>query len=146
MQETLTTQFELSTQKTFKNAVVATVNGQPHTAVVAATGSYITINEFKEIFNFIGELAQRLKLTKLVFDKRQLKVFHQPSMEWYFIEWKEQMFDIGLRTHRKILPTDKVFQQSVKIGRQSIAEKHPNGKYKQMDIAYAGSLDEAIAQ
>ncbi|QSE99338.1 hypothetical protein JR347_05450 [Fulvivirga lutea] len=115
-----------------------------HTLVVAATGTYITIDEFKSIFNYIGELVKSHKITKLVFDKRKLNVFHQPSMEWYFVEWKEKMFDLGLKTHRKILPEDQVFRQSVKIGRQQIAEKYPNGKFNEMDIQYFENLDDAI--
>ena len=136
-------EFKLIEKKAFKNAKVSLVEGT-HTAVVAATGHYITIDEFKSIFNFIGDLVKTHKITKLVFDKRELNVFHQPSMEWYFVEWKEQMFNLGLKTHRKILPEDMVFRQSVKIGRQQIADKYPNGKFKEMDIQYFENLEDAI--
>jgi hypothetical protein len=104
------------------------------------------MDQFKETFNFIGELVKKEKITKLVFDKRKLSVFHQPSMEWYFVEWKEKMFDLGLKTHRKILPNDEVFRQSVKIGREKINIAHPNGKFKLMDIAYSESLEQALAE
>ncbi|WP_235689764.1 hypothetical protein [Fulvivirga lutea] len=134
---------QLKEKKAFKNATVSHVENT-HTLVVAATGTYITIDEFKSIFNYIGELVKSHKITKLVFDKRKLNVFHQPSMEWYFVEWKEKMFDLGLKTHRKILPEDQVFRQSVKIGRQQIAEKYPNGKFNEMDIQYFENLDDAI--
>ncbi len=112
--------------------------------MVAATGSYITIEEFKEILNYIGSLVKASKISKLIFDKQKLNVFHQPSMEWYFVEWKETMFGLGLKTHRKILPDNQVFIQSVKIGREKIARDYPNGKFNQMDIAYASSIDDAI--
>lgn len=135
--------YNLKEMKAFKNATVSLVEGT-NTLVVAATGHYITIEEFKSIFNFIGDLVKSHKITKLVFDKRELNVFHQPSMEWYFVEWKEKMFDLGLKTHRKILPEDLVFRQSVKIGRQQIASKYPNGKFNQMDIQYFENLEDAI--
>lgn len=137
------TKSKLKLEKSFKKADVFTVEGTS-TAVVQATGNYITIDEFKEIFHFIGDVVKKQKIDKLVFDKRKLSVFHQPSMEWYFVEWKEEMFDLGLKKHRKILPEDEVFKQSVKIGREQINSKYPNGKFHQMDIQYFDNLDDAI--
>ncbi len=139
----ITTKFEIELQKSFKNADVLTVKNTK-TAIVSATGTYITIEEFKSIFQFIGDLVKKHGIDKLVFDKRKLNVFHQPSMEWYFVEWKEKMFDLGLKTHRKILPDNAVFRQSVKIGREQINSKYPKGKFHQMDIAYFDDLDSAI--
>jgi len=141
--ETETTKNKLNLEKSFSNADVSTVEGTS-TAVVKATKDYITIDEFKKIFNFIGDVVAKKGINKLVFDKRELKVFHQPSMEWYFVEWKEKMFELGLKTHRKILPDDSVFKQSVKIGREQINEKFPEGKFHQMDIQYFETLDDAI--
>lgn len=132
-------------KKRLKHAVVSIVQESPKTVVVEAVSSYIPIDQFKEIFNFIGDLVEKENITKLIFDKRNLSVFHQPSMEWYFVEWKEQMLRHGLTTHRKILPVDEVFRQSVKIGREKINKMHPNGKFHTMDIAYAETLEEAIA-
>lgn len=131
--------------KSFKHAVVKTVESNPKIAIVEATSTYIPIEQFKEIFNFIGKMVQNQGISKLIFDKRKLTVFHQPSMEWYFVEWKEQMFEFGLSVHRKILPQDEVFRQSVKIGREKIRNTYPNGKYTLMDIQYAESIDEAIS-
>lgn len=139
----ITTNSNLKLQKSFKNADVYTVEDQA-TAVVNATGTYITIEEFKSIFNFLGTVVINNNITKLVFDKTALNVFHQPSMEWYFVDWKEKMFNVGLKTHRKILPQDEVFKQSVKIGREQINAKYPNGKFHQMDIQYFDNLDDAI--
>jgi hypothetical protein len=132
-------------KKKFKNAIVSVVKENPRVAVVEATSSYIPIEQFKEVFNFIGDLVTREKITKLIFDKTKLSVFHQPSMEWYFVEWKEQMFYQGLSIHRKILPKDEVFRQSVKIGREKINKMFPQGKFHQMDIGYSETLEGAIA-
>jgi hypothetical protein len=128
----------------FKHAQVKTVDSHIETAVVEATSNYIPIEEFKEIFNSIEILVKSKNITKLIFDKRKLTVFHQPSMEWYFVDWKEKMFDLGLRTHRKILPNDEIFKQSVRIGREKIKATHPNGKFTLMDIQYAESIEDAI--
>jgi hypothetical protein len=139
----LDTKFNITLKKSFKNADLMVVEGQ-NVAIVQATGTYITIDEFKSIFNYIGDIVKKDKIKKLIFDKRKLTVFHQPSMEWYFVEWKEKMYALGLTTHRKILPENAVFVQSVKIGREQIAEKYPKGKFNLMDIAYCNDIDEGI--
>ena len=137
---------ELIEKMKFKHAVVYVVKGHEKTAVVKSITTYIPIEQFKEIFNYIGELTKKESITKLIFDKRELSVFHQPSMEWYFTDWKEKMFDLGLKTHRKILPANEVFRQSVKIGRDKINKSHPNGKFTLMDIQYAETMEEAVAK
>ncbi len=136
--------YTLAIHNEFKHATVSTVSDHPTIAVVTAKTEYIPFEEFKKIFESIGKVVKEKSVTKLIFDKRNLTVFHQPSMEWYFTEWKEQMFDIGLKTHRKILPENEVFRQSVKIGREKISKNFPNGKFTQMDIGYAESLNAAI--
>jgi hypothetical protein len=113
-------------------------------AIVTATSNYIPIDEFKDMFMKIGKLVEKEKIEKLIFDKRQLTVFHQPSMEWYFTIWKEEMWNKGLKTHRKILPDSKVFQQSVKIGREKIKAENPTLKFNKMDIQYRDDLQTAI--
>lgn len=138
------TAMKLIEQKQLKHASVFLVAEAPNVAIVQANSSYIPIEQFKEIFNYLKTLIADKKITKLVFDKRKLSVFHQPSMEWYFVIWKEEMFDLGLKSHRKILPADEVFRQSVKIGRDKINKTYPNGKFHQMDITYAETLEEAI--
>jgi hypothetical protein len=137
---------QLTLNKAFKHANVSTVHDQPNVVVVEATASYIPLERFMEIFNFISELKPVGGISKLIFDKRKLSVFHQPSMEWYFVDWKEKMYDQGLRIHRKILPRDDVFRQSVRIGRDKIAKAHPTRKFNLMDIQYCESLEEALTR
>jgi hypothetical protein len=138
------TQTELIIIQEFKQAQLALVQGEPKTLVVTATASYIPMDQFRLIFNRIGDFVKSHQIVKLIFDKRQLRVFHQPSMEWYFVEWKDMMFELGLTKHIKILPNDEVFRQSVKIGRKKINELYPNGKFHQLSILYAESLEEAL--
>ena len=137
---------ELIEQKKLKHVTVYTVLNFPHVAVVEATSPYIPIENFKEAFEYVGKLVNTNKITKLVFDKRKLSVFHQPSMEWYFVHWKEEMLDHGLKVHRKLLPDDDVFRESVKIGRGKINKAFPNGKFHQLDIAYAETLEDAVTK
>lgn len=135
---------KLEVIKDFKHAVISIAETSKTVAIVEAKTEYIPIGDFKKIFEAIGEVVKEKGITKLVFDKRNLTVFHQPSMEWYFTEWKEQMFALGLKTHRKILPKNEVFRQSVKIGRDKINKAFPAGKFHQMDIGYAETLEDAI--
>lgn len=130
----------------FKHAAIYVLKNSENIVIVEAISNYIPIDKFKEIFNAISKLAETEAVNKLIFDKRNLTVFHQPSMEWYFVEWKERMFEKGLSIHRKILPNDETFRESVKIGREKISRTFPDGKYTRMDIAYAESLEEAISQ
>ena len=130
--------------KAFRHAEIYLLSEVPHVAVVEAVTGYIPIENFKEIFNYLTGFVRENSITTLVFDKRKLTVFHQPSMEWYFVEWKEQMFSYGLKKHRKILPDDRIFRESVKIGREKINRSYPDRKFHQMDIQYATSLEEAV--
>lgn len=45
---------------------------------------YVPITDFKAIFNKITKIVKEGNYNKFIFDKRALRAFHQPSMEWYF--------------------------------------------------------------
>lgn len=115
-----------------------------NTIIAYATASYIPIDEFKKVFEKVGELVKEHGFKKLVFDKRNLQIFHQPSMEWYFVSWKEDLYNYGLTQHRKILPKDPVFRECVKLGREKINQLYPNAKFHEMDIKYSLNLNDAI--
>lgn len=119
---------------------------EPDALVVRATAEYIPSNEFKAVFDYAGKLVEQYRIKRLIFDKRELRVFDQPSMEWYFTEWKTQMSNLGLKVHRKILPEDFAFRESVKVGHKSISQNHPQGKFHELDIQYADSLEEAFSK
>lgn len=131
--------------KVLRHASVSIIQGQEPTLVVTATSEYIPIEQFKEIFTFAGKQIVALGIRKVIFDKRQLAVFHQPSMVWYFVDWKEQMFAHGLKRHVKLLPNDLSFRESVKIARSKINQDFPRGKFHDMEVLYAESLEEAVA-
>lgn len=140
----ITEDLDLQIHKTFDHAEIAKVKSAPGTLIVTATKPFIPIENFKSIFNYIDELAANEKVSKIIFDKTKLTVFHQPSMEWYFTDWKERMYQKGCSMHRKILPNDKMFVQSVTIGREKINSQYPDKIFHQLDIKYADSVEEAL--
>ena len=105
---------------------------------------YVPIEDFKEVFAEIGDLVKAGDFTKFIFDKRALRAFHQPTMEWYFIHWKKEMLGYGLKTHRKILPAEKWFEKMVQIAKAQIITQYPDNIIDQLDIAYCDTLEAAI--
>lgn len=140
-QEYLSDDIELVNE--YKNATIY-YSAKHKSILIKSTGTYITIEEFKNIFNDALQTIEKFRLQKTIFDKRSLKVFHQPSMEWYFIDWKDKLFDMGVKKHIKILPLDNVFRSSVKIGRAKIDGLYPNAKYKQTEILYFEDVTTAL--
>jgi hypothetical protein len=102
--------------------------------------------ECQEIFEKAGELILREKLTKCIYDERNLVAFHLPSMEWLYLVLKESMSKHGLFSHRKLLPDDKHFEHLVNIGRRKIMRENPWFNYEKYDILYCKSLHEALEQ
>lgn len=128
----------------FEHATLFTSSEKPKTLILRADLDYIPIEEFKSIFKKIGERIQKERFDTLVFDKRNLRIFHQPSMEWYFSEWKGEMAKAGLKNHYKLLPDDKLFRKSVQMGRAKIDKDFPDAGYHQTNIKYYESLNEAM--
>ncbi len=114
--------------------------------ICTCNASFITDKDFRDIFSEIGEMVKHHSVKKLIFDKRSLKVFDQPSMEWYHIVWKKEMKQYGLKSYRKILPKDSMFVKSVEIGRAKILAKYPEFSFEEYDIQYFSSVEEAIEQ
>lgn len=107
--------------------------------------SYIPIEDFKALFGVCSGLIRETPVSKFIFDKRNLRAFHQPSMEWYFVHWKQEMYHAhGLKVHRKILPYEAWFKTCVEAGRHEIAKKYPDTIIDQLDIRYASCIEEAL--
>lgn len=112
--------------------------------ICEAKVSYIPVENFINTFNNITDYIEKHAITKFIFDKRALRAFHQPTMEWYFVEWKKKLMQLGLTQHRKILPQEKWFQKCVEAGRESIMKDNPNFPIHQIDIQYFQSIKECI--
>ena len=117
---------------------------EPKIIVCELKSEYVPIEHFKDTFYHISELVKSGVNQKFVFDKRSLRAFHQPSMEWYFLTWKKEMLGYGLRIHRKILPDEPWFKKSVLIARDHIDRDHPDNVIDQLDIQYYDTLKEAL--
>ena len=105
---------------------------------------YVPIEDFKETFHKIATVVKNGPYHKFVFDKTSLRAFHQPSMEWYFLDWKKAMYFEGITVHRKILPPEKWFEKMVMIAKKQILENNPENIIENLDIKYCDSLEEAI--
>lgn len=106
---------------------------------------YVPIDTFKKFFTKTGEFVKKHKIEKFIFDKRALEAFHQPSMEWYFVVWKRDMLEFGLKEHRKILPQNEPwFSDAVQAGRAKIERDFPDNIINKLNIVYCSSLKEAI--
>ena len=112
--------------------------------IVTAKQSYIPITQFKESFIEVGKILTKNNINALIFDKSNLDTFHQPSMEWYYVDWKLLLAEDGLKRHYKILPNDVWFQKSVEAGKNEIYEKYPEFDYSKFSVTYINKVEEAI--
>jgi hypothetical protein len=106
---------------------------------------YVPIEDFKLTFEKISEIIKGGNFEKFIFDKRALRAFHQPSMEWYFLVWKEEMLRYGVIKHRKILPEEKWFEKMVMIAKEQLMKNNPDNVIEKLDIKYCNSIEEAIS-
>ena len=112
--------------------------------IVTTKKSFINRADFEALFHEVENWVKKHSVAKLIFDKSSLRVFDQPSMVWYHLEWKPKMLAYGLKTYRKILPQDTMFRTSVKIGKERILRDNPNWDPKRFDIQYFDSVEEAL--
>jgi hypothetical protein len=113
--------------------------------IIEARNSYIPKEEFKDTFHVASELVSEETIDKGIFDKRALKTFDQPSMEWYFITWKTDLYEkYGLNKHVKILPDLPWFKKAVEAGKSDIFKKYPNTHLNNISIYYLDQIEEAL--
>lgn len=107
---------------------------------------YIPMAQFMDVFNCATEMIGKHGIRHFVFDKRSLRTFHQPSMEWYFVEWKPVVRDMGMAVHFKILPDEPWFHRCVEAGRNDILKNYPEPLLAGISISYVQSVEQAIAR
>ncbi|MGZ3866136.1 MAG: hypothetical protein ACXVC6_03080 [Bacteroidia bacterium] len=113
-------------------------------AVCTAVQEYIPIEHFKRTFELISQEVEMNKIHFFLFDKRALRTFHQPSMEWYFSVWKPAMREKGLKDHFKILPDMEWFVKAVEAGKHEIFQKFGKEVISGISVTYVNTLEEAI--
>jgi hypothetical protein len=119
-------------------------NEELQLAICEANEEYIPIDYFKSIFLAISDLIQEFPICHLIFDKRKLRTFHQPSMEWYFAIWKPEIKIKGLINHYKILPAIDWFAKSVEAGRHEIFHKYGKDIIEGISITYVDSIETVV--
>lgn len=119
-------------------------NNQLKMAICFAEEEYIPIDSFKEMFLHISSMIEKVEIKHLVFDKKKLRTFHQPSMEWYFAVWKPSIKNKGLTNHYKILPKLDWFEKAVEAGKYEIFNKFSKAILNGITITYVNSIDDAI--
>lgn len=123
------------------------LNPEKGVVALAAKADYIPITKFKQLFEMISdEVKAEDGVYKLfIFDKSVLRTFHQPSMKWYFMEWKTEMLNYGLKTHVKILPKINYFVKAVEAARKPLLAKFPPEILNKINILYTDTIEEALA-
>ncbi|MDG1914239.1 MAG: hypothetical protein P8I55_06580 [Crocinitomix sp.] len=115
-------------------------------AICTADSEYVPINEFKKVFLYISEFTKESIINHFIFDKRNLRTFHQPSMEWYYAIWKPKIKKYGLVAHYKILPKLEWFTKAVEAGKHEIFQKYGTDLLIGISVNYINSTDELILQ
>lgn len=145
MIELINERFEHSFELDFENEEGRVLTSSEGIVLCEARSDYIPIDSFKELFYKNSEAIEKVGASKFIFDKRRLMAFHQPSMEWYCVEWKGAMYrEHGLEVHRKILPEEEWFRKAVEAGLNDIREKYSDHPLDELDIAYVDSIEEAL--
>ncbi len=113
-------------------------------AICTAKTDYIPISDFKEIFISVSNHIHHYPIKYFLFDKRSLRTFHQPSMEWYFAIWKTEMKAKGLDTHFKILPKLDWFEKAVEAGKHEILQKYGKDLLNGINVTYVDSVEASV--
>jgi hypothetical protein len=109
------------------------------------TQAYTPIEDFMSLLEQKRELIKKYGCEKFIFDKRAIKGFHQPSMEWYYLTWKVDMYNnFKLAKHRKLFTTDGWFLKCIEAGRAEIKRKDPGSIVHTLDIKVCKDLKDAI--
>jgi hypothetical protein len=119
-------------------------NEETKKLVCVLKAEYVPIESFKELFGKLLELVKQSNYHTFIFDKRSLRTFHQPSMEWYYLDWKQEAMEYGLTKHRKILPDLAWFVKAVQIAKRGLDDKLSETARQKLQIVYCDSLNEAI--
>jgi hypothetical protein len=141
MKETLAVESRIIS---YSRSVQAEYFKDSQTLIITAKSGFITEEEFKGTFNELEVFIRKNKVDKLIFDMRRLSVFHLPSMEWYYMEWKPKVAAFGLKKHYKLLPDNEIFRMRVEIGRKKLFRKYAENLLFGIDVKYLESIEEAL--
>ena len=138
---------ELGFEQIFANEYAnGYINPEKKAIAIVTLTDYIPIKNFRQLFHMMSDevIEGEHQYEKFVFDKSALRTFHQPSMKWYFTEWKIKMLEYGLHKHFKILPDLGYFKKAVEAARKPLLAKYPKETLEKLRIEYYDSLEEAV--
>lgn len=123
---------------------IYTANEQ-NVIICEITKPYVPIDGFMALLKEKAKHIEDFGCDKFIFDKRELRGFHQPSMEWYYLTWKPEMYQkYGLAVHRKLFTTEDWFRKCIQAGRAEIKRKDPGSIVHTLDIQVKESLHAAF--
>lgn len=106
---------------------------------------YIPIDSFMALLKQQMTIIEMYGCDKFIFDKRAIRGFHQPSMEWYYLTWKVEAYQkYGLSKHRKLFTDEEWFLKCIEAGRAQIKQKDPGSIVHTLDIKVCQTLEEAV--
>jgi hypothetical protein len=106
---------------------------------------YTPMDKFMALLQRKALIIQAYGCEKFIFDKRAIRGFHQPTMEWYYLEWKVEMYHkFGLAVHRKLFCQEEWFLKCIEAGRAEIKRKDPGSIVHTLDIKVSRDLQEAV--
>lgn len=120
------------------------INEEKKSIGCVLTADYVPITKFKQVFEMLADEIREGDYEKFVFDKSNLRTFHQPSMKWYFTEWKTEMVNYGVNKHFKVLPKLEYFRKSVEAARKPLLAKYPKDILEKLRIEYFETVEEAV--
>lgn len=120
------------------------INKKEKTIACEITADYVPISRFKQVFEMLADEIREGGYERFVFDKSHLRTFHQPSMKWYFTEWKTEVLDFGVNKHFKVLPKLDYFRKSVEAARKPLLAKYPKEVLDKIRIEYFETVEEAV--
>jgi len=134
--------------KEYYRGKYATVSFMPasETAVVRIHGAFIPLTDYQDTLEKLGELVEQEKVHKMIVDAQQLVAYHQPSVEWSFLNWKQEMQSHGLKSYRYVLSDSGEYRKMLENGLSKIRREHPETQLDRMDVAYCRSMEEAVEE
>lgn len=121
------------------------VGNDSNTIICELLQAYIPIDDFMSLLKQQMTIIDMYGCDKFIFDKRAIKGFHQPSMEWYYLTWKVEAYKkYGLSKHRKLFSSEPWFLKCIEAGRAQIKQKDPGSIVHTFDIQVCDSLQEAV--
>lgn len=108
---------------------------------------YVPLNNFREIFKATTPFIEKFQVEKVILDKQNLRIVDKLSMEWYYLVWKQQIYERGVIKHRKILPKNlPEFEKEVSLLHNKLLADYKDSMLNKLDIQYKNTIIEAIQE